>query len=288
LFVLNSTGVPSIGSFVQLPMAPAGADTTPPTVTATSPAANATGVAVAADTTATFSEAMQAATLTTATVTLVAQGSPTPVAATVSYDAATQRVTLGPTARLAANTVYTATIKGGSGGATDLAGNALATDRVWTFTTGSAGASSYLSDLTWTSMTNGWGPIERDRSNGDVGAADGGPLVLNGVTYAKGLGAHAASDVRYALNGGCSVFTAVVGVDDEVGANGSVTFQVWVDGGQRYASGVMTGTTASTAVNVDVTGGAELRLVITDGGDGNAYDHGDWANAQVGCTTPPH
>ena len=65
LFLLNSTGVPSIGTFVQLPIAPAGADTTPPTVTAMSPAANATGVSVGANATGTFSEAMQAATLTT-------------------------------------------------------------------------------------------------------------------------------------------------------------------------------------------------------------------------------
>ena len=43
------------------------------------------------------------------------------------------------------------------------------------------------------------------------------PIRLNGVTYAKGLGAHAASDIRYALNGACSVLTAAVGVDDEMG-----------------------------------------------------------------------
>ena len=44
---------------------------------------------------------------------------------------------------------------------------------------------------------------------------------LNGVAYAKGLGAHAASDIRYALNGACSVLTAAVGVDDEMGSGGS-------------------------------------------------------------------
>ncbi len=44
-----------------------------------------------------------------------------------------------------------------------------------------------------------------------------------------------------ALGGACSVFTAVVGLDDEVGANGSVVFQVWTDGVKRYDSGVMTG-----------------------------------------------
>ena len=53
-------------------------------------------------------------------------------------------------------------------------------------------------------MTNGWGPVEKDQSNGEAGATDGATITLNGVTYAKGLGAHAGSDVRYALNGACS------------------------------------------------------------------------------------
>ncbi|MCP9934484.1 NPCBM/NEW2 domain-containing protein, partial [Cyanobium sp. Candia 9D4] len=45
----------------------------------------------------------------------------------------------------------------------------------------------YLSDLTPTASVNGWGPYERDRSNGEDGATDGGTLTINGTTYAKGL-----------------------------------------------------------------------------------------------------
>ena len=37
------------------------------------------------------------------------------------------------------STLYTATIKGGAAGAKDLAGNPLAADMVWTFTTGASG-----------------------------------------------------------------------------------------------------------------------------------------------------
>jgi hypothetical protein len=85
--------------------------------------------------TATFSEAMSAATVTTATVTLVPKGSSTPVAATVTYTAATNTVTLNPAAGLGLLTQYTATIKGGAAGVKDLAGNPLAADKVWTFTT---------------------------------------------------------------------------------------------------------------------------------------------------------
>ena len=93
----------------------------------------------AVNVTATFSEAMNASTLTTATFTLVPQGSTTPVVATVTYVAATNTVTLEPTANLSASTLYTATIKGGASGAKDAAGNPMAADRVWTFTDSGGG-----------------------------------------------------------------------------------------------------------------------------------------------------
>ena len=48
-------------------------------------------------------------------------------------------MTLNPTADLAASTLYTATIKGGAAGVKDLAGNPLAADKVWTFTTAATG-----------------------------------------------------------------------------------------------------------------------------------------------------
>ena len=87
--------------------------------------------------------------------------------------------------------------------------------------------SPYLSDLSWTYADNGWGPVEKDMSNGERAAGDGHTITLNGVTYAKGLGTHAPADVRYYLGGACTTFTADVGIDDEVRPNGSVIFRVW-------------------------------------------------------------
>jgi parallel beta-helix repeat protein len=142
---------------------------------------------------------------------------------------------------------------------------------------------SYLSDRAWSSMSNGWGPAELDRSNGDVPAGDGRTLTLNGASYAKGLGVHAPSDIRYALNGACSVLTAVVGVDDEV-PYGTVVFQVLADGVKRFDSGVMSGASPSRNVTVDIGGVKELALIVSNGGDDSSYDHGDWANAQISCT----
>ena len=59
-------------------------------------------------------------------------------------------------------------------------GNALAADIAWGFTTGTGSTSTiYVSDLTWASAVNGWGPVEKDRSNGEEGAGDGLPMVVN-------------------------------------------------------------------------------------------------------------
>jgi glucose/arabinose dehydrogenase len=267
-----------------------GPDTTPPTVTARTPTPGATGVALGVSPTVTFSEAMNPATLTASTFTLTKQGAGSPAVATVSYTGAT--ATLDPSANLDPSSTYTALVKGGASGAKDVAGNPLAADVTWTFTTGTGAASeTYLSDLTWTSMTNGWGPAEEDSSNGESAAGDGGPLTLNGATYAKGLGVHAASDVRYALSG-CTRFRASIGLDDEVGDLGSVTFEVYAGATEVYDSGVMTGATATKLVDVSIASATQLRLVVTGGADID-YDHADWALARVECgggggdTTPP-
>jgi hypothetical protein len=113
-----------------------GLDKTAPTVTGTSPAAGMPGVAVSANVSGSFSEAMDASTVTSATFTLKAGTTAVPTA--VTYNSTAKAATLDPDADLAAGTTYTATIRGGTGGVKDVAGNALATDKTWTFTTASA------------------------------------------------------------------------------------------------------------------------------------------------------
>ena len=105
-----------------------------PVVVSTAPVGGATGVSVGAGVTATFSEVLDAATVTTATFAL-RDGTGNPVAASVSYDAIGHTATLTPSATLADSTTYTATLTGGSAGIKDPAGNALAADYVWSFTT---------------------------------------------------------------------------------------------------------------------------------------------------------
>ena len=109
-------------------------DTTPPMVNGTNPVNNATGIASTAVVDAFFSEQMDRSTVTTGTFTLTKQGSSTPVSARVEY-LSNPKALLTPSSALEANTTYTATVKGGPGGVKDLAGNAMAQDYSWTFTT---------------------------------------------------------------------------------------------------------------------------------------------------------
>ncbi|MFF5204371.1 NPCBM/NEW2 domain-containing protein [Streptosporangium sp. NPDC000396] len=141
----------------------------------------------------------------------------------------------------------------------------------------------YASDLTPLESANGWGPVEKDRSNGEDDANDGTTLSLAGTTYAKGLGAHAYSKVTYHLGGGCTRFTARVGVDDEIADYGSVTFKVIADGKVVHTSGRLTGTTPPETLDVDVTGARVVDLEVNDSGDGNGGDHADWADAKFAC-----
>jgi hypothetical protein len=107
---------------------------TPPTVTSTIPANLASNVPLNQVVSATFSKAMNPATISSTTFQLTGPGT-TNVAGLVAYATIGNTLTFIPTANLAQNTLFTATI---TTGVADLAGNAMASDYVWSFTTGAA------------------------------------------------------------------------------------------------------------------------------------------------------
>ncbi len=143
----------------------------------------------------------------------------------------------------------------------------------------------YLSDLSWVSATNGYGPVELDMSNGNAAAGDGRTMKLNGKTYAKGLGCHANSEIVYNLAGRYNTFLTDIGVDDEMGDRdcGSVIFRVYGDNTLLYESNLMLPTSPTKSLNLDVRGKQTLRLVVASNGDA-CGDHGDWADARLVLT----
>ncbi len=50
----------------------------------------------------------------------------------------------------------------------------------------SSDAATFLSDLNWKSATNGWGPVEKNLSNGEDASGDGRGLTLEGSLPPKG------------------------------------------------------------------------------------------------------
>jgi probable HAF family extracellular repeat protein len=100
-------------------------DTTAPKVVRTAPTANATGIVPGANVKTIFSEAMRVGSININTVKLFKQGTTTPLAAVVSYDALTRTATLNPEATLKRGAKYKAVV---GTGAKDLAGNQLDQD----------------------------------------------------------------------------------------------------------------------------------------------------------------
>jgi fibronectin type 3 domain-containing protein len=110
------------------------ADTTPPTVTGRTPAPGSSGINVGTSATATFNEVMSAASITSSTFQL-RDAANVVVPATVTYDVTTSVATLTPQNALQYGVTYTATVKGGASGAADFAGNPLASDVSWSYST---------------------------------------------------------------------------------------------------------------------------------------------------------
>ena len=120
-------------------------DTTAPTVSHTIHINGATGVTINTKAGAMFSEWMDPLTITNVTFTLKNTTTGAAVAGTVSYSGVNAVFTIlndffGPSLEtFAPGTSYTATLKGGIGGVKDLAGNAMANDYMWSWTTGATG-----------------------------------------------------------------------------------------------------------------------------------------------------
>ena len=132
----DALGVPMSSDFVWSFETAASADTQAPLVTGFVPALNAVA-ATNAQITVSFNEDMAPLSLNTSSLMLNTTVGNLPVAGTVSYAVGARTATFTPTnpALLPANTDFTATV---STLATDLAGNPLAANTVWTFSTANA------------------------------------------------------------------------------------------------------------------------------------------------------
>jgi alpha-galactosidase len=138
----------------------------------------------------------------------------------------------------------------------------------------SAEQTVWLASLDLNQMTTGWGAAKANL--GVVGS----PLSIHGRKFDHGIGTHANSRFRVALDGQAKRLTAEVGVDDSAGNAGSVEFIVVGDGKVLWQSGVLKGGEPAKPLDVNLSGVNTLVLRVTDGDDGESYDHADWADAK--------
>src|SRR2546425_5105220 len=110
------------------------------------------------------------------------------------------------------------------------------------------------------------------------------PLVfkLGGVVYQHAVPLQSNADLAIDLDGQAVRFTSMVGIDDDrQPGQGSVTFEVWVDGKKVADSGLMKGGDAPKSLSVDLTGAKRMILAVGDGGDGIQNDSADWSGALI-------
>lgn len=133
-----------------------------------------------------------------------------------------------------------------------------------------------LSRLELKNVSQEWGSPTADRS------VDGKPLTIAGKAHSTGLGGHSSQEMFVELDGRAQRFTAKVGLDDEtLPDRGSVEFLIVTDGKVAWKSGVMRTGDAARAIDVPLPGVKSLLLLVSDAGDGNKYDHADWAEAVI-------
>ncbi len=223
-------------------------DTTAPTVISTIPVNGAPGVVINRDITATFNEAMDHSTITTATFTLT-QGK-RHVAGTVTYvgDTATFR----PAVNLTANTTYTATI---TNRARDIAGNRLADRYVWSFTTDVAADTTAPSVISTTPANGAHGVAINSAINATFSEAmrfstiTGDTFTLTqGVTPVSGAVTYVGGTATFTPAGNLTpstIYTATIttGVKDLAG-NALEIDKVW-----SFITGAVPDTTAPTVIS---------------------------------------
>jgi len=195
-------------------------DSTAPTVSSTNALV---GLAVGSNVWATFSEAMDPATIAAASTFTVAQGT-TPVSGAVTYTGLT--ATFDPATELSSNTTYTATV---TTAAKDVAGNPLAAPFVWTFTTsnpscvqtavdlGSAGDFAVLAGST---VTNTGGST----ITGDLGVSPGTEVtgfppgsVVGTIHAGDGAAAGAIANLTTAYNDAAGRVLCPISVSGNLG-----------------------------------------------------------------------
>jgi NPCBM/NEW2 domain-containing protein len=142
------------------------------------------------------------------------------------------------------------------------------------------GKATYLSDLPVESYRHipylniSW-PYRLDRN------VTGTTLRASGRLYAKGVGMHSAARLTFRLDKPYRRFDAYLAIDDQAAGHGSVTFRVFADRDQKFASDTIRGGQPPVPVSIDVSGARQISLVVDFGERAEELDHADWLDARL-------
>ncbi len=117
-------------------------------------------------------------------------------------------------------------------------------------------------------------PWRRDAS------VSGQPLTLHGRTFERGLGVHSRSSLAYQLDKKFSLFTGVIGLDDDDGRPGRVQFVVRGDGRELFRA-TMSGVDNPKSLRVPVAGVERMELLVDFARDEDTGDRADWADLRL-------
>ena len=142
---------------------------------------------------------------------------------------------------------------------------------------------TYAGDLTWLASSNGGG---RRRSTGATGSA---PPMMAGRSGSgprrsiTGSGRTRRRGSSWTWRAGARSSSPTSVSTRRSAIEGSVVFEVWGDGQRLAVSGIVRGPQAAVPIAADLEGVDRMTLVVTPGGDGNAFDHADWGDARLAC-----
>ena len=109
------------------------------------------------------------------------------------------------------------------------------------------------------------------------------PLQIAGKVYAQGVGMQLETIMAFSVNG-ATRFSALVGVDDATTSEDTVIFEVQADGQRLWRSASLHKGASPLAVNVDVSGKKEIRLLTLDAGHALSEAYADWVDANFEYT----
>ncbi|HEX2948645.1 MAG TPA: NPCBM/NEW2 domain-containing protein, partial [Armatimonadota bacterium] len=132
----------------------------------------------------------------------------------------------------------------------------------------------WLDTLDLSKISQGWCLAHAGKS------VMGNPITIKSIVYERGIGTHTESRIEVDLKGAALKFESVIGLDDEERGKGTASFEVFVDGVEKFDSGLMKAG-EEKLVSIDITGAKHMRLNVKDGGDGIINDHADWAGAML-------